>query len=240
MKIIKNCGLFGDYIAYYPKDLSINIKFDEINYDDKAIIVLNRVYHDSDLANLDAFLKSLKDKEFFGIIFSDLAVYELSIKYNLTNKLIYDPNTLITNYEDFNFWNEFNILGVFVSPFVLKDDLIKIGKEKKLKLFFQGYGHLNMFYSRRPLITNFMEFNQIVPEKYLNRVLYLEEETRNERYPIMEINGETLIYSPYIFSCLDQLEELKDYIDYLYIDNSLDDLSPVSDGFFHKKTVYRR
>lgn len=240
MKIIKNCGFDSDYIAYYPKDLSINVNFDVIEYNNKTIIVLNRVYHDMDLANLDLFLSSLVDKDFFGIIFSDLAVYEIALRYNLTNKLIYDPNTLITNYEDFNFWSEFNILGAFVSPFVLKDDLIRIGKEKKLKLFFQGYGHLNMFYSRRPLITNYFKFNQIEPQKYLNRVLYLEEETRDERYPIIEINGETLIYSPYIFSCLDEIDELADCIDYLYIDNSLDDLSPVSDGFFHKKTVYRR
>lgn len=239
MKYIKNINSNADYIIYYPKNLSISSHYEDIIYNSQTIISLNKVFHEDELDNVYSFFKNLDDKEFFGIIFSDLAIYQIAKEYNLTNKLIYDPNTLITNYEDFNFWSSFNILGVFVSPFITLEDLKLIGKNKKLKLFYQGYGNLNMFYSHRPLITNFLDFNKTEPNKFVNKILFLNEETRNEYYPIIETNNEIIIYTPYCFSCLDNLNEIEEIVDYLYIDESIC-YGDISDGFLNKKTIYRK
>ncbi len=185
------------------------------------------------------FFNLIRDKEFFKIVFSDLSVYTIACEFNLEKELIYDANTLTTNFEDFNFWNEMNIYGCFISPFITIEDLRIIGNSKKIKLFFLGYGALNIFYSHRPLITNYFLNLEIDPKKYLGRVLSLKEELREEKFPIIEKNGDTVIYSPYIFSALDYIDDISKYVDFLYIDDSLDNLE-VTDGFLNKRTVYRR
>lgn len=236
MKKIFNYPNESSYQMVYVKGFSIHPLESELAFGEKVILNLNKVFHESELESLKELLTTISNNVFFGIVFSDLSVYMISKELGIKDKLIYDPNTLMTNYMDFNFWKEKGIFGVFVSPFLTKEDLNLIGEEKKLNFFFLGQGALNMFYSHRPLITNYLlsEGKEMV---YENKQLFLKEETRNELYPIIEKEGEVLIYSPNQFMLND--EEILEKVDYLYLDDTFKELA-MDEGFLHKKTVYRR
>jgi len=72
----------------------------------KVYIQLNLIIHNSDLNDVTEFLIFIKKLNVDGIIFGDLAVYNLAKKQNMEHLLIYNPETLNTNYYDPYFWNK--------------------------------------------------------------------------------------------------------------------------------------
>lgn len=176
-------------------------------------ININRIFHENDLINLKEYIIELLKIKIMGIIFSDMAVYNLVKQKSL---LIYNPNTLVASCKDFNYFH--NILGVFISP-TLSIEEIKNFKDRKTKLFYLGYGKINLFYSKRKILSNYAKKYSITNMELVNNFnLKLNEKLRDENYPIYEDELGTYIYTPYIYSCLKDLSKIKDYIDVLFLD----------------------
>ncbi|MFA6800679.1 MAG: U32 family peptidase, partial [Acholeplasmataceae bacterium] len=182
-------------------------------------------------------------------------------------KLIYNPETLMTNYYDFNFLVPTGIFGVFIAKEITLDDIKMIADKKQTKLFMVGHGHLNMFYSKRQLIKNYMDF--INQENYLHNkqtIKLIEEKRKDEPYPILEDLAGTHVFRSQVFDSIDYLDVLSPIVDYLVIDTifkdddyaieilkmykhqkglSKEELMKKYDeiwdhGFFFKKTLYKQ
>lgn len=217
--------------AYF--DVSIVEKHDDL------YISINKIFHNDELSDLENYLKYLKNKKIRGIFFSDFAVFSICARLNMLDLLIYDPNTLITNYKELEFF-EGKIKGVVISPFISLEEL-KEFKSDKLELFFLGNGRINLFYSKRKLIGNYCKYHEI-DDSFKNDKLLLKEELRPDYYyPIVEDENGTFVYSPYIYSCLDLESELPN-IDYLIIDLVYDKEFIKGDnlGFLNRNIVYRK
>jgi len=230
-------------------------------------IVMNMIVHNSNMKSLQEFLEFIKELDVDGIIFGDLAVYQLAKKLGVEDKLVYNPETLNTNYYDPIFWSRQGIKGLTISKEITLDDIKQISKGKTLEISLVGHGHLNMFHSRRPLIENYFKYTNREYEDYIeNRNLKVVEEIRNESYPIFQDNQGTHIFRDksvesfkeisILSSCLDVFIIDGIFKDNLYLvktlkyykgilDNSVnsDEVSKLYEGdhdsgFLYKKTVY--
>lgn len=231
-------------------------------------LVCNQMYNDDQLALFKSWIEKLPNREFSGIIVADLGAYRVLEQMGLSDLIIYNPETLMTNAYDFNFLADFHIQGVFVAKEITLEDITYIGKNKKYKMFMIGHGHLNMFYSKRQLIDNFMYFTESENPYHNRQDLKIVEENRKEDpYPILEDKAGTHVFRSQVLSSLNHLEQLKEFIDYLVIDTLFKDddyaLSVLKmyqrekedakiidkikkeyqetwdEGFFYKKTIYK-
>ncbi|MCD4826449.1 MAG: U32 family peptidase [Acholeplasmataceae bacterium] len=239
-----------------------------VSLDKEIFLQANQMLDDELLDQFSVFLDQLDTNNLNGIIVADIgSVMRLKSK-NLSNKAIYNPETLLTNKYDFNFLKKDGIFGAYVAKEITLSDVLEISEHKEINLFMVGHGHLNMFYSKRQLINNFMDYqNQDNIFHNQQNLKIIEEQRSDEPYPILEDMAGTHVFRSKVFSSLEYIEQLENHVDYLVIDSIFkDDLyaKKVSElyknksinkklvkdikalykedwdsGFFYKKTVYK-
>lgn len=149
---------------------------------------------------LDQYIKL--DIDYY--IYGDFAVFTYFKKHDLLKKLIYDPKTMITNYEEAKIHRNYGSL-VSVSnelTFYEIKDIVEVGNA-----ILEVYGYHQMFYSRRHVLStyaNFQEKQRILDKKLLT----IKEELREERYPIFESDHGTFVYTNYRYCMFKELLRL--------------------------------
>lgn len=183
-------------------------------------LLLDIIIFDEDIHMIRELFEQFKDTNLM-YIYSDLAVYQLLKEYNITKKGVYNPNTLIANYVDGSFWSPLKIKGFFPSLEIPLTDVQTIGKNKhRLKLYYKGFGMNVMFHSKRKLLSTYKEYKNILYDFVSSDELTLIEETRKEKYKIIENEHGTHIYQPGIHNILPALDIAVDEIDYLFLDGT--------------------
>ncbi len=188
-------------------------------------ISINRIIHDEHIEILKHAIESIKDLELDGIIFTDLAVFMHAEKNDLTNKLIYAPETYSTHSYDIAFWRNENIKAVVLSREVLIEDIEKIAKKASLPILFYGHGYVNMFHSRRPLLENFFKHTKDADPDTIKdrRNLTIVEEIRDEHYPIYQDYYGTHIFREKPRQSFTVIERLKNVLSVFVVDSILMD-----------------
>ncbi len=203
----------------------------------------------------------IKDFYITGLIVGDIGYYSLLKDYNF--KIIYNPETTLTNSYDINILKDYGIKGAFISKEITLTDIKEIIKLKELPLYMTVHGYLNMFYSKRQLLKSYFEYLDITHD-YNHDKMRLKEEKRDSFNPIVEDTFGTHVYRSEVTSYIDYLDELKG-LDYLVVDgifhtdeyiidilklfrNPSKDLKEALEnkykekwdtGFFFKKTIYK-
>ncbi|MCR5113934.1 MAG: U32 family peptidase [Acholeplasmatales bacterium] len=220
------------HMAVNYKDIDIDKAIALLKSLNKGIILnINRIMHPSDLSSVEAIMTKYKDLDLMFYV-SDLGAVAIARKLGIVNKVIYNPETMITNYLDLN---EYYSLGVnacgLSSEITLKD--VKLMNEKdNAKIFYQVFGRRLMFYSRRHLVSLYETKNE---DKYPRGDLYLREATRKDFLPIIENDECTTIYRSYSISLLDKLDELS-FIEYAYLESlyqDMDKFKKVNECFYN-------
>ena len=121
---------------------------------------------------------------------------------------------------DSNFWSPFKLRGLFPTLEIPLTDIKTIGKNKRLKLFYKGFGMNVMFHSKRRLLSTYKEHKNILYDFVNSSDLTLVEETRSESYKIIENEHGTHIYQPGIHNILPALDIALDELDYLFLDGT--------------------
>ena len=221
---IEDINLLKDYLDY----ALINVPKYSINYKDidvdkavklcdenniKVILSINRIMHPGDLNNVEELINKYKNNDVLFYI-ADLGVLNILKKYDLLNKVIYNPETMITNYLDLKLYNDM-VLACGVSNEITLEDLKMMYDKTNSNIFYQGFGLRLMFYSRRKLISLYGNKNNTT---YPKENVYLREITRTDYMPIIENEENTLIYRPYYISLLDKLNEIT-FVKFLYIES---------------------
>lgn len=185
----------------------------------EAFILMDMMVFDNDIQLIYDFINEFKDTNLM-YIFSDLAVFQILKEFNITKKGIYNPSTLIANYVDCSFWAPFKIKGLFPTLEIPLNDINTIGKNKRLKIFYKGFGMNVMFHSKRKLLSTYKEYKNVMYDFTSSNDLSLVEETRSESYKIIENNHGTHIYQPGIHNILPALDIAIDELDYLFLDGT--------------------
>ncbi|GHU26840.1 hypothetical protein FACS1894152_2280 [Bacilli bacterium] len=115
----------------------------------KILVLINRLYFDPELDALTEFILEISKLKIDGIIFSDFAVNQICFENNAHVNLIYNPETLVTNYGQFNFYLENNISEVALARELNVNQIKEIGVNKgDMKIQLQVSGHALMMHSR--------------------------------------------------------------------------------------------
>ena len=117
---------------------------------------------------------------------------------------------------------------VVVSNQISSDELFEIVKNTKKNLIVDTLGMACCFYSKRPLITNYLKFKDYKLKKYRSEVMKLKEETRDNFYHIVEdVNG-TKVYEEAAknnqnieFQCVAAEKYYKENTDKIPLDNHM-------------------
>ena len=170
----------------------------------KKYVSIDAMIMEDDLGSLYRYLEIIKGFDVDGIYFADLGIIPAARAYGLTDKLIYDPITLIASSPDAGFFLSQGLGTVLARELTYEEDK-KILEKFKGKIDMQIFGHLRMSFSKRKFLSNY--FKQLGEEKDINDKdnLSLVEETREYRLPIRETRYGTEIYTDY---CLLMYKEL--------------------------------
>lgn len=193
-------------------------------------IQMNLIVHNVNLAEMDAYLDFVQRLNVNGIIFGDLGLYNLAKRKNMEDLLIYNPETLNTNYYDPIFWGRKKIKGITIAKEITLEDIGKIAESSDIDISIIGHGHLNMFHSRRPLIENFFKYKKEDYDKFVNNQnLHLVEEIREEEYPVFQDIHGTHIFREKAMESYQEINQLKNSLDVFIIDGIFKDTAYLND-----------
>lgn len=177
---------------------------------------IDKIIDEFELDALEDFIKSTLNMDIQYYVFTDMSVYNILNKYNITNKGMYFSKTINCSRADIR---EYNMLGLkcLVSTELPLEDIRNISNLKNN--IFYSYGYSNMFYSKRKLIDLYKQYSDNDFES-LNKMFMLEEETRkNERYPILQNNNGTFIFTSFIHVLFKEIDTI-DKDNFFYIDST--------------------
>lgn len=177
---------------------------------------IDKIIDEFELDALEDFIKSTLNMDIQYYVFTDMSVYNILNKYNITNKGMYFSKTINCSRADIR---EYNMLGLkcLVSTELPLEDIRNISNLKNN--IFYSYGYSNMFYSKRKLIDLYKQYSDNDFES-LNKMFMLEEETRkNERYPILQNNNGTFIFTSFIHVLFKEIDSI-DKDNFFYIDST--------------------
>ncbi len=190
----------------------------------ESFILMNQMFTDHELTSAKSFIQSLPADLINGFIIADLGLVDIFKELKLIHKVIYNPETLLTNHFDFNYLSTDGLFGAFVSKEITLKDILEIGNHKAYKLFMYGHGHMSMFYSKRQILTAYTDYLLKDSIYHEDQSLSLQEPKRDkENYPILEDHGGTHVFRGHIFQSLDDLDDLKKVVDYLIFDTIFQD-----------------
>lgn len=239
------------------KDLSVNFTTyftiedikDIINLTSKEIcVIINKTMHKKDLPLLEETLIKLNKLNITKIIFYDLAVLNLKEKLNISKELVIYQEHLNASSNSNQFYQKRNVKYSIITNDITKDEINEISKNNRIMLI--SYGYLPIFYSKRHLITNYLEH---INEAKEDVMYYIK--ANKDRYPILEEKNGTTIYTKEPINLINEINNInvdyiilnafniedKIFIDTLdnYLENKKEERNLYT-GFLNKKTVYNK
>lgn len=189
-----------------------------------CFVIMNRILHDFDASRYQTFIETVDSEAITGYIVGDIGVLSIGKTLGIAHKMVYNPETLITNVFDAHFYHNLGIKGVYLAKEITLDDIVTIGQNRPYSLFAYGHGYLNMFYSKRQLIEAYFENKHRSNDFHDARNLSVVEEKRPEyKYPILEDEAGTHVFRNHVFASLNHLKTLAQSIDYLVFDTVFHD-----------------
>lgn len=184
-------------LVYQDLDLDTAIRFCK-SKGKVPIIAVNRLYHPQEMETIRRLLKRYRED---GVLFlaTDLGVAAVGMELKMTDRIIFDPQTMITNALDLKAYAEYGFQSLGMSLEIPFRDVLESIERTKGSVFYQIFGHRLMFYSKRHLISL---YEQQANRKVSGNELYLKEETREAYMPIIENHSGTMIYRSYLISLL--------------------------------------
>lgn len=224
----------------YENEFSI----EEINeLDECKYLLINRVLDCKAVDELNEILK--KPLNIKGIIYEDIAVYQLVKKLDLDIELISFQNHFNSNCGTINFWLD-RVDSVLVCNELTRNELEYITLNAKKSVCLHIYGYNQAMYSRRHLLSNFAkEFNLDKRNKNI-----LIEKVSGMKFRAIENEYGTVLYSGNIFNGLSllNLSNVKlfyfnttfiSHEDVIKVLSNLEDYLDGDDGFLNKPTIYK-
>lgn len=219
-----------------------------INLTSKMVCVsINKIMHNEDLEYLESVLVALNKLNIRKILFYDLSVMNICKRLGIKKDLVVFQEHLNVSLYSNNFYKKRGIKDIVISNDITKEEINEIGKYNSLMLI--CYGYLPIFYSRRYLISSYLDY--IKHDKESGNY-YIKN--NDDKYPIIEEKSGTTIYTKMPVNLINEVDNLN--IEYIilnatlinkdsffnilkdYLENKGDNKSHYT-GFLDRKTVYK-
>lgn len=187
-------------------DLAIN---EAKRLDKKIYINVNKIFQEFELSNLNSFLSMIIQRDIDGIVYTDMAVYQIIKELGKSDLLIYASQTQIVNKYDAKYYLDLGIKSVLISKECNLEMLKNIIKYVPKKTILFAHGYMQIFYSRRKLLENYaIEHNLDINELINKYDIKASEFTRNKPFPLFQDENGTIIFSDYVLCCAKYLKDL--------------------------------
>ena len=237
-----------DLSCNYDKYFTIEEIKKILNKTSKEInIIINKIMHNKDLDNLERTITSLNKLNINKILFYDLSVMNICNRLNIKKDLVvYQEHLNASTYTN-NFYNKRGVKYSLITNDITIDEINEISKNNKLMLI--SYGYLPIFYSRRYLISNYLEY---IKKDKTSDIYYIHHQDKS--YPIKEEDEGCVIYTHKPINLINEIDNIN--VDYLILnsfnidndtffkvlDDYLNNRKNNEDnylGFLKEKTVYK-
>ena len=213
--------------------MSIDDIIDLANNSSKEIIVsINKMMHNNDLRVLEDILIKINDSNISKVMFYDLGVLNIANRIKFNKDLIISLEHLNTSINTNNFYYNNGVNYSLISSDITGSEINEISSNSKINLIVSVYGYLPIFYSRRYLVSNYLDY---INKSKDDEIYYLKHE--DDYYMIKEEKFGTVIYTNDVINLINVYQEL-DNISYFLIDGSyIDDneFNEVIDSFINDK-----
>ncbi len=219
-KFIKNKHIDGYIIsldkyhlfteAAYSLEEVINITKNLKNNNKTVIVDIAKIVHENELQDLEDTILVLARNNVDYFMYSDFGVHYILKKNNLIDKAMLYSNTYLTNTYDTKIYQEKNGM-VVLSNQINVDELIKISHNSYHNQIISVFGLAMIMYTHRPILTNYFDYRK---QNYdSTKMNYsLQEEFRDDLYPIVENDNSTKIYDFGYYYLLDELKHFSNNI----------------------------
>lgn len=169
-------------------------------------INMTKFIMEEEIEELKNTLSYLKQIDVDGIYYGDEAIYYEAKQIGLENRLIYQPETLVTSFADVSFYESLGIKAVSLAHELSLDEIVTIaGHSSLVEVLIHGY--FSILYSRRPLVKNYLHY---MNKEYSEKKYELIESTREERMPLIQDKEGTYIFSSQPLQSFQELSTLKE------------------------------
>lgn len=208
IKSTKNVNELKCEMIILPTPFSANSSNLEIDFNifkTNKLIGLNvdKIILEEELNDLKEYLKESLSWNIDYYLFSDMSVYYILYNLGVKNKFIFDAKTLNCSMNDVKSYNKLGI-SCLISTELTAENVTNISTIENNA--FLVYGHSNIFYSKRKLMSLYSDYKQIKID--LDKDYSIIEETRKENYPICENKNGTFIYTPYRYYLFNELNNI--------------------------------
>ena len=192
----------------FPIEKLADIKAECIRCQVHMYVLVNRIFVEEELDALREFLKLLKQLDVEGIYYGDEGVLYEAQRLDMKDRLIYNPDTLITNAMDMQYYLEEGIRMATISKEITLQEMCGIARDVQGECEVILHGRLNMMHSKRKLLTAYMDFLGKKEPVQDNHQLYLMEETRDDHMPIVEDALGTHVFTGFTLVSFEEIREL--------------------------------
>lgn len=206
--IVGSANYSHRFAAYYNLDELAHLSKEVKKFNLTLYLSLNRIIHEEELSLLYDFLAQVHPLV-DGIYFNDLSILHYAKKLGINSKCLFNPDTLMTNNLDCQFYLNQGLKGLVLSKEITLEEILDILAKCTPQLDLIIHGRLNMSYSKRHFLKSY--FNYLNKSKtILNQTnLRLQESTREELMPILEEESGTSIYTDFTLESFNEIVRLK-------------------------------
>ncbi|MCU6791499.1 U32 family peptidase [Paenibacillus sp. WQ 127069] len=192
----------------------------------KVYVMVNKIIDNEMLAQLPDYLQRVQQLQADAVVFGDPAVLIAMRQAAPGLPLHWNAEMTSTNYETANYWGSKGSKRVVLARELNMDETLEIkSKLPHMEVQVQVHGITNIYHSKRSLVTNYEDHQgrEQGASKGLEDGLFLiEQERKDERYPLYEDENGTHIMSSDDICMLENLHELiEGHIDSLKIEGLL-------------------
>ena len=220
----------------YSMDYEVKFTLEEIeslrNINKKCFIIINRMFFESDLDNLDKILSKIDTMNIDGILYYDDSILELKIENDYNINLYINKNYMMTNSSTINFYHKYGVKGV-----VLSNEIMQL-----------VIGYPVVATSRRSLNTNSGNLKrlEVIEPKSRQHYKLIEDEFGTSFISLKRFNGckylkdMNLDYGIVYQDDLDN-DTVNKLVEDIKTNNikEIDELVGRNRGFLNRKTIYK-
>lgn len=178
----------------------------------KVYVLVNNIMDNDTALKLPEYIGRLAELKADALVFGDPAVLMAAKQAAADTALHWNAEMTSTNYVTANYWASKGASRVVLARELNMDQVLDIRRHAKLEVQVQVHGMTNIYHSKRSLLVNYMEHQGKQSDKNelgADKMLFLiEEERKDERYPIYEDANGTHIMSSDDICMLENLHEL--------------------------------
>ena len=223
-EIIKNVQNISNVTFLFPIDtfsVGFHKTFKIEKIKEKAYIFINRIMDNKTIEDFKKQIKNLPSN-ILGIVFDDIGILNVLKDFKSLQKILF-LNHFNCNYESINAYLDY-VDSVVVSPDITIKEIDEILDHVKKDVVLYTFGHVNIMYSRRTLISNY-NINFKIIESLYGTVIYTQEpfnalELRNRKKVLFNLVNTVFLKPEEVLNIINTDANLDDIYPYRYLSNT--------------------